>query len=181
MGWRACEALRILEVRPWSHRRRQPGEIPLLMGPRTGLRCHAMRIEIPEQKKLVYEMTIPIRWGDMDAMGHLNNGTYFRYMETARIDWMRSIGFQPDPKGEGMVIVNAFCNFYRQIEYPGDVLLRMYVSDPARTTFESWATMARAEAPDVICAAGGATTIWVDFPAQKAKPLPDWLRALVGG
>ncbi|PZQ66342.1 MAG: thioesterase, partial [Variovorax paradoxus] len=29
-----------------------------------------MKIEIPETKKLVYEMVIPIRWGDMDAMGH---------------------------------------------------------------------------------------------------------------
>jgi acyl-CoA thioester hydrolase len=31
----------------------------------------------------------------------------------------------------------------------------------------------------VICAAGGATTIWVDFPKQKAAPLPDWMRRLV--
>jgi acyl-CoA thioester hydrolase len=61
---------------------------------------------------------------------NLNNGTYFRYLETARIDWMRSIGFEPVPGGEGVVIVNAFCNFYRQIEYPGNVLLKMYVSDP---------------------------------------------------
>ena len=29
---------------------------------------------------LVYEMRIPIRWGDMDAMGHVNNTLYFRYM-----------------------------------------------------------------------------------------------------
>jgi acyl-CoA thioester hydrolase len=33
----------------------------------------------------------------------------------------------------------------------------------------------------VICAAGGATTIWVDFPLQKAKTLPDWLRQVVSG
>ena len=138
-----------------------------------------MKIEIPERKKLVYETVIPIRWGDMDAMGHLNNTTYFRYLETARIDWMRSIGFQPDPEGEGMVIVNAFCNFYRQLEYPGDVLLKMYVSDPGRTTFESWGTMERTDMPGVIHAAGGATTIWVDFPRQKAKELPGWLRELV--
>jgi acyl-CoA thioester hydrolase len=32
-----------------------------------------MRLELPEHKKLIYEMTIAIRWGDMDAMGHLNN------------------------------------------------------------------------------------------------------------
>ena len=140
-----------------------------------------MKIEIPEKKKLVYEMRIPIRWGDMDAMGHLNNTTYFRYLETARVDWMYSLGCATDPKGEGPVIVNAFCNFYRQLQYPGDVLVKMYVSDPGRTTFESWATMERVDAPGVICAAGGATTIWVDSPAQKAKTLPDWLRQIIEG
>jgi acyl-CoA thioester hydrolase len=134
-----------------------------------------MKIEIPENKKLVYELRIPIRWGDMDAMGHVNNTTYFRYLETIRIDWMHSIGCQPDPQGEGPVIVNAFCNFYKQLEYPGDVLVRMYVSDPARSTFESWGTMERADSPGVIYAAGGATTMWVNFPAQKSAPLPDWL------
>ena len=138
-----------------------------------------MKIEIPEHKKLVYEMVIPIRWGDMDAMNHVNNTTYFRYMETCRIDWIRSIGCSLDPLGEGLVIVNAFCNFYKQFEYPGDVVVKMYVSDPARTTFESWATMERADRPGVVCAAGGATTIWVDFKKQKALPLPDWVRALV--
>ena len=138
-----------------------------------------MRIEIPELKKLVFEMRIPIRWGDMDAMNHVNNTSYFRYMETCRIDWMRSIGCQPDPQGEGPVIVNAFCNFYRQLQYPGDVLIRMFASSPGRSTFETWVTMARTDQPDTIDAAGGATTIWVDFPAQKAKTLPDWLRAIV--
>ena len=138
-----------------------------------------MKIEIPEHKKLVYEMAIPIRWGDMDAMNHVNNTTYFRYMETCRIDWLRAIGCGLNPLGEGLVIVNAFCNFYRQLEYPGDVLIKMYVSDPARTTFESWVTMHRNDQPGVVWAAGGATMIWVDFPKQKALPLPDWVRTLV--
>lgn len=138
-----------------------------------------MKIEIPENKKLVHQMTIPIRWGDMDAMGHVNNTSYFRYLETIRIEWMRSIGCQPDPQGEGPVIVNAFCNFYRQFEYPGDVLMKMYASDPGRSSFETWGTMERADSPGVVCAAGGATTVWVDFRAQKSLPLPDWLRQVV--
>ena len=102
--------------------------------------------------------------------------SYFRYLETVRIDWLWSIGCKPAPDGKGPVIVNAFCNFYKQLEYPGDVLVKMYVSDPARSTFESWGTMERADAPGVIYAAGGATTIWVNFPAQKSAPLPDWMR-----
>jgi acyl-CoA thioester hydrolase len=138
-----------------------------------------MKIEIPEQKKLVFQMDMPIRWGDMDAMGHVNNTLYFRYLETCRIDWMNSIGCLPDPKGDGPVIVNAFCNFYKQLEYPGDIRVKMYVSDPARTTFESWCTIERIDQPGVVYAAGGATTIWIDFPNQKAKTLPDWMRTLV--
>ena len=138
-----------------------------------------MKIALPEQRKLVHDMVLSIRWGDMDAMGHVNNTVYFRYMETVRIEWMRAVGCDPDPQGQGPVIVNAFCNFYRQLEYPGDVRVKLYVSDPGRTTFETWCTMERTDQPGVICAEGGATTIWVDFPQQKAETLPDWMRALV--
>jgi len=138
-----------------------------------------MRYEIPDNKKLVYECTIPIRWGDMDAMGHVNNTLYFRYLEIARVDWLNTLNAAPSPEGEGPVIVNAFCNFYKQLEYPGDVLVKMYASDPGRTTFETWATMEQAANPGVVYAAGGATTIWVNFPQQKAVDLPDQIRALV--
>jgi len=135
-----------------------------------------MRLDIPEQKKLVHAMTIPVRWGDMDAMGHVNNTVYFGYMEIARVDWLRRIGSQPNPQGEGLVIVNAFCNFQRQFEYPADILIKTYVSAPGRSSFETWATMEKTGEPGVLYASGGATSVWVDFPAQKSAPLPEWLR-----
>ena len=138
-----------------------------------------MKLELPEHKKLVFTMRMPIRWGDMDAMGHVNNTLYFRYLEVARIEWFQSIGCAVNPQGEGPLIVNAFCNFYKQFEYPGDVLMKMYASDPGRSSFETWGTMERVDLPGVIHAAGGATTVWVDFPAQKSLPLPDWLRQVV--
>jgi acyl-CoA thioester hydrolase len=138
-----------------------------------------MKLELPENKKLVATQTIPIRWGDMDAMGHVNNALYFRYLETVRIDWMTRIGCQPSPAGEGPVIVNAFCNFHKQLEFPGDIVVKMYVSDPGRSSFESWATIERTDDPGVIYASGGATTVWVDFPKQKSVAMPQWFRELL--
>ena len=138
-----------------------------------------MRFDIPEQKKLTYEMVIPIRWGDMDAMGHVNNTLYFRYLEVIRIEWLHSLGGAPDSGGEGPVIVNAFCNFIKQLEYPGDILARHYVANPGRSSFDTFITLERTDAPGVIYASGGATTVWVNFPQQKSVPLPDWLRALL--
>lgn len=138
-----------------------------------------MRFDIPDEKKLVYEMTIPIRWGDMDAMQHVNNAAYFRYFETVRIEWMHSIGAAPNPSGEGPVIVNAFCNFIKQLEYPGTVLARHYVANPGRSSFDTYLTLERTDDPGVVYSNGGATTVWVDIREQKAVPMPDWLRALL--
>ncbi|MFZ5544013.1 MAG: acyl-CoA thioesterase, partial [Pseudomonadota bacterium] len=131
-----------------------------------------MRFELPQDKKLVHEMVIPIRWGDMDAMGHVNNAVYFRYFETIRIEWMHSIGATPNPQGEGPVIVNAFCNFIKQLEFPGDVLAKHYVANPGRSSFDTYITLERTDAPGVVYAEGGAKTVWVDFKAQKSVALP---------
>ena len=139
-----------------------------------------MRFELPAQKKLVYEMTLPIRWGDMDAMAHVNNTNYFRYMEVIRLEWLRSLGERLDGKTvEGLIIVNAFCTFHKQFEFPGDILARLYVSDPGRTSFESWTTMTRAEEPDAVYASGGSTIVWVDYTKQKSIPLPEHIRRVV--
>ena len=138
-----------------------------------------MRIEIPERKVLVHEMVLPIRWGDMDAMGHVNNTSYFRYMETARMDWFQSMGTDIHPNGVGPVIINVFCNFHQSLVYPGDVRVKMFASDPGRSSFETWVTLAYEHQPDVLYATGGATTIWVDMKTHKSVPLPDTIRALV--
>jgi acyl-CoA thioester hydrolase len=139
-----------------------------------------MRFELPKEKKLVFEMTMPIRWGDMDAMGHVNNTLYFRYFEIIRIEWLHRMGGPPGADGTGPVIVNGFCNFIKQLEYPGDILARHYVANPGRSSFETFMTLERTDDPGLICADGGATTVWVDYKAQKSVPLPGWLRDAIG-
>ena len=138
-----------------------------------------MKLVLPEQKKLVHTQRMAIRWGDMDAMGHVNNTVYFRYLETCRIDWFATIGCQVNPQGEGPLIVNAFCNFHKQLEYPGDIVVKMYVSDPGRSSFESWGEIVRVDDPETVYASGGATTVWVDFPKQKSVTMAGGVRGLI--
>ena len=138
-----------------------------------------MRFVVPAEKKLTYEMVIPIRWGDMDAMGHVNNTIYFRYLEIVRIEWLHRVVGAPDPAGEGPVIVNTFCNFLKQLRYPGDVLAKHYVSDRGRSSFMAWVTLERSDEAGVIYATGGAKTVWVNYRDEKAVPLPDGLRTLI--
>ena len=136
-----------------------------------------MRFELPEQKKLVHEMAMPLRWGDMDAMGHINNTLYFRYMEVCRLDWIFKQGVSTDLSGEGPVVINAFCNFLRQLEFPGDIVVKMFVANPGRSSFETYHTIERSDEPGVVYAEGGARTVWTDYAARKSAPLPDWFRS----
>ena len=140
----------------------------------------AMRFVVPEQKKFVHEMRIPLRWGDMDAMGHINNTLYLRYLEIVRLDWMYGLGRRVDAgAGEGPLIVNAFVNFLQQLEFPGELIARQYVANPGRSSVDTFVTLARTDAPAVVCAEGGATMVWTDYAAKKSAPMPDWFRALV--
>src|SRR5690242_3043927 len=100
-----------------------------------------MRFELPDAKTLTFEMTVPIRWGDMDAMGHVNNAVYFRYFETIRVEWLRSALGIIDSMPEGPVVINAFCTFLKQLRYPGDLRVKHYVANPGRTSFETYVTM----------------------------------------
>ena len=138
-----------------------------------------MRFALPERLKLVHEMRIPVRWGDLDAMGHVNNTIYFRYFESLRIEWLQSLASGPDPAGVGPVMANGFCNFIRQIEYPGEIVARHYVVSPrpGAKSLDTYFTLSMADAPDVVSANGGATLVWLDFPNRKTVPLPDHLRA----
>lgn len=136
-----------------------------------------MRFELPADKKLVHEVTVPLRWGDMDAMGHINNTLYFRYMEIARLEWIFKVGVSTDQSGEGLVIVNAFCNFLRQLAYPGEARVTLFVAEPGRSSFETYQTIERSDEPGVLYAEGGARVVWTDYRAKKSAPMPDWFRA----
>jgi acyl-CoA thioester hydrolase len=139
-----------------------------------------MRFVLPEAKKLVHEMVVPIRWGDMDAMGHVNNTIYLRYFEIVRLDWVYGLGRRVDAgAGEGPVVVNAFVNFLRQLEFPGDIRLRHYVANPGRTSVETYVEIERTDEPGVLYAEGGAKMVWTDYAQRRAAPLPEWFRAIV--
>jgi acyl-CoA thioester hydrolase len=132
--------------------------------------------------KQVHVMRMPIRWGDMDVMGHVNNTVYFRYIETARIAWFDEVLAAPDPAGLGPVIVNAHCSFLKQLKYPGEIEVRTSVGPPGRSSFEMTHEI-RLVGPDgqpgAVHAEAGAKIVWVDFPAEKSVPLPEAIRALL--
>lgn len=129
-----------------------------------------------EERRLVHTTSVPIRWGDMDAQGHVNNTVYFRYMEQARLEWLawleeRCGGFP----GQGSVIVNASCTFLAPLTYPGIVEVRMYVDPPGRSSI---GTHYELRIGGETYAEGSAKLVWIDQQTLKSVPLPSRVSAL---
>ena len=117
---------------------------------------------------------IPIRWGDMDAMGHVNNTVYFRYMEQARISWFDALAPEEAAwKDTGVVIANASCNFKLPLNYPGTVEVQLRVDPPGGS---SVGTFYELRMNDALCADGAATVVFIDMRRQKPVRIPDGIR-----
>ncbi len=125
---------------------------------------------------LVHTSVQPIRWGDMDALGHVNNTVYFRYMEQARIEWLHAQAELAMYGDSGPVIVNASCTFKESLVYPGDVEVRVLLGDPGRTSIGSFYEL---YFDGRIVADGAARIVWIDMQSRRPVDLPPALRALV--
>ena len=127
------------------------------------------------ERKLVHVERIAIRWGDMDAMGHVNNTVYFRFMEQARIAWFESLLPRDEAwKSRGIVIVNASCTFKRAMNYPGTVAVSVYVGPPGGSSVPTFYELA-IEGEQY--ADGAATVVFVDMARQKPVRIPESIRA----
>jgi acyl-CoA thioester hydrolase len=133
--------------------------------------------KMDDERKLVHVERIAIRWGDMDAMGHVNNTVYFRYMEQARIGWFDTLVPEDEAwSSTGLVIANASCNFKKPINYPGTVEVRVMAAPPGGS---SVATYYELLVGDEICADGTATVVFIDMQKQKPVRIPERIRSLL--
>ncbi len=127
---------------------------------------------------LVHITQIPVRWGDMDALGHVNNTVYFRFAEQARIDWLVSLGMKDIVEvEEGPVIINASCTFFKPITFPATVEVRTLIGKPGKSSLPTFYEM-RCLGEDTLYAEGAAKIVWWNPKTGKSLPLPDFIRRL---
>ena len=138
--------------------------------------------------RLAHTEMLPIRWGDMDAMMHVNNTVYFRYMEQARIGWMEKWacdgGGESGAGGtavsggaaEGAVIATASCHFMRPLKYPGTVEVKLFAGRVGRSSLPTYYELRRTDDPETVCATGEALFVWISNKTGKPVSFPDALR-----
>lgn len=52
---------------------------------------------------------MPVRWGDLDAFGHVNNATVLQYVESGRVDYLSNVIRSFGQAKEGPILGELTC------------------------------------------------------------------------
>jgi acyl-CoA thioester hydrolase len=103
-----------------------------------------------------------VRWGDLDAFGHVNNATYLVYAQEARYAWSKMLE---------MVVARAEVDFVAPI-YTGDVYLdiEIWVNKIGNSSFGLTYEMKNG---DELVARVKTVQVTVSMDTKKSRPIND--------
>ncbi|MDD2955441.1 MAG: thioesterase family protein [Oscillospiraceae bacterium] len=122
------------------------------------------------------EITIDIDWGEIDYMGHVNNLSILRYVQTARVHYCEQVGMMPYQAndGTGPILASIECQYAAPLFYPGKVTVQTAVERIGGTSiimrhrlFSGDESLA-AEARDIL--------VYFDYDKGEKKAVPQALR-----
>lgn len=120
---------------------------------------------------------IPIAWGEMDALGHVNNAVYFRYIEIARIDFLRTAGCHAlrDETGVGFILQSVEMRFRRPLVFPDTIRVESKLLSVEQDRF----TLAHgivSRASGQVAAVASGTIVTYDYKRATKVAMPATIR-----
>lgn len=140
----------------------------------------------PQLENFSLELGIQVAWGEMDALGHVNNVIYFRYLEDARLAYFWKLGFKNreayqnvsnlfSESGIGPILYSTSCTFKKPLTYPDTIYVGAKVSEMGVKRFNIEHRIV-SEGQDAIAAEGIAKVGTYNYKEKKAVEIPQKLK-----
>lgn len=120
---------------------------------------------------------IPVAWGEMDAFGHVNNVTYFRYFETGRIALFEEIDFAGGGAAGsvGPILASTDCRFRIPLTYPDTITVGSWIEEVGEDQFiMGYAVFSHAH--NQVAAEGSGRIVAYDYGRGRKARLEEDLR-----
>jgi acyl-CoA thioester hydrolase len=119
-----------------------------------------------------------VRFGDLDAMQHMNNVEFLRFFETARIEYIQQLSPEHTPTSRrAFGFIFAECHIaYRSPAHYGEVIRTFIWPAELKRSSLKLAFEMRVESDDRVVADGWGTLVGYDYGEGRARPIPDELR-----
>jgi acyl-CoA thioester hydrolase len=120
-----------------------------------------------------------VQWGEMDALGHVNNVQFIRYFETARVNYMERNNVFDDLLGKEINIVLAHieCKFVQPLYYPDQIELLCRFKTIGNTSMV--VEHAVVSKKSGLVAFGDGVIVCTDAKTNQKTPIPERVKKLL--
>ena len=128
-----------------------------------------------------FSMVQRVRFGDLDAMQHMNNVEYLRFFETARIAWFREMVPAHDPTHPevfGFIFAECHIAYRSPAHFDEEIRTRITPGELKRSSLRLNFEMT-AESDGRVVAEGYGVMVGYDYAAGRSQPIPDAFRERV--
>lgn len=132
----------------------------------------------PQRSDYAFFLKLATRWGDMDALGHVNNAKFFTYDESVRLDYFTAL-MRDDPKfwqDYGLILAHIEADFIAQLKPPAELDLGFRIAKVGRTSMTTEAGMFRG---DQLIAVTRGVLVWFDYRSNTPLPVPEAVKAKI--
>ena len=117
-----------------------------------------------------------VAWGDMYAFGHVNNVMYYRYFESARIEYLEQFNiFNYDVI---TVISKSDCRYLSPVFYPDQLVVATRVEEMRNSALRMRYTLF-SNSQNKIVADGEAVIVILDAKTNAKKSIPEGFKQQV--
>ena len=117
---------------------------------------------------------IPVTWGDMDSFQHVNNVIYFRYFESARIQYFEAVGLMDivEQLGVGPILGSTSCRYRTPLTYPDTVYVGAKITEMHEKRFTMEYLIVSEQHPETV-AEGSGVVIYYNYQKNQSTQIPE--------
>tara|TARA_B110000263_G_C15035253_1_gene386003 strand:- start:9 stop:443 length:435 start_codon:yes stop_codon:yes gene_type:complete len=116
---------------------------------------------------------LPVIWGDMDSFQHVNNAIYFRYFESARIQYFEALGWmdRAEQLAIGPILGSTSCRYRIPLTYPDTVYAGAKITEMHEKRFTMEYLIVSEQHPETV-AEGTGVVICYNYQKKQTTQIP---------
>ncbi|MGO8968877.1 MAG: acyl-CoA thioesterase [Myxococcaceae bacterium] len=129
-----------------------------------------------------YPVTVefPIHWGEMDALGHVNNAHFFTWFESSRMAFFQAAGIALSRQDAvAPILAAAHCDYLEPVVFPARVVVGARATKLGNTSLTLEHAVWRLGAPERLLARGSSVVVLLNYATGEKVRIPEAARAAI--
>ena len=130
-----------------------------------------------QKDDFIYFKKVEARWGDMDGLRHINNAKYLTFLETARLEYLSTLGIDINrwDSKESVILASMKIDYHKQSSYPNIYEIGCKISRIGNKSFDIFNAIFESSSNNLILT-GTFTIVCFDYHLQKTISVPDSIK-----